>query len=145
MRVNHLWCKNSSLELLSGSSYNFRRLRLEILSTVLRRIEIRASSSLSSSGNILLLQSSPFFFPSRKAIALTCRRGNWTVRTSRAVGVIEKTSREIGKEFLSPIRFFFQNHWSIRVNYDRKKYTRLFRQASFAFFVNKYFWICVNM
>lgn len=124
------------MELLSSSSYSFQYLGLKIFSTVLRRIEIRAPSSSSSFRDILSLRSPPFFPPLRKAIALTCRRGNWTVRTSRVVVASSKKHHaRLGKNFWVRYAFFFRFHWSIRVDYDRKKkYTRLSNKLRLHFF-----------
>jgi len=125
----------------------------ETLFNVLRRIEIRASS-LSSSWDIYPRCGPPSFFPPRgKPLPW---RAPWKLNSlnePHRAGVIEKTSREIGKEFLSSVRvfFFFFNHRSIRVDYDGKnvldfsnKFYLLFSQINIFGFVltcSFFYWI----
>lgn len=74
------------------------------------------------------------FFSLEESHAVTCRRGNWTVRTSRVVLVSSKKHHvRLGKNFWV-LRFFFWNHRLIWIDYDRKKCARLFQQVFVCFF-----------
>lgn len=109
--------------IIVGQITNAFRSPRRILSVTFRRIEIRAPSFLSFSRDIFSLRSSsPFFFCYLLSLEKSHRRDvpprklNSSNERRRA-GVIEKTSCEIGKAFLSST-FFLET--TGQFDHDRK-------------------------
>lgn len=133
-RVNYLQYKNLLLELSSNvkvTVFGVRSSRFSLSGSGESKFALRHPCLLTGVFPHCDLR---LFFPWGKPCRDVPPRKLNSSNEPRRACVIEKTSREIGKEFLNPVRFFFRNHRSIRIDYDRKKCARLFQQVFVCFF-----------
>lgn len=139
--INYLQCRNSLLELLSN-------VKVTVFGDSRFSLSRSGESKFALRHPCLLTRIFPhcgLFFPLRKAIALTCRRGNWTAERAASCWCHRKNITWDWERIFESGTFFFRNHQSIRVDYDGKNALDFFQQASFVFSTkNKYFWIGIT-